>query len=138
MLKTFLIIAGLAIVPSATFAQNAPAAQGGAVGGAATGAVGGAIVGGPIGAVVGGVGGAVVGAIIGDQTPRFQTYVVEQRRPSYNYAEPVVVGATLPNEGVVYYDVPREYGETSYRYTVVNNRTVLVDPKTGRIMQIIE
>jgi hypothetical protein len=135
MLKKFLLVAAISAIPATAFAQNAPAAQGGAVGGAATGAVGGAIVGGPIGAVVGGVGG---GAIIGDQTPRFQTYVVEQRRPSYTYAEPVVVGATLPNEGVVYYDVPREYGETSYRYTVVNNRTVLVDPRTSRIVQVIQ
>jgi hypothetical protein len=80
----------------------------------------------------------VVGAIIGDQTPRFQTYVVEQRRPSYTYAEPLVVGATLPNEGVTYYEVPREYGETNYHYTVVNNRTVLVDPRTHRVVQVIQ
>ncbi len=138
MMKTFLFIAAISVVPVAAFAQNAPAAQGGALGGAATGAVGGAIVGGPVGAVVGGVGGAVVGAIIGDNTPRFQTYVVEQKRPSYTYAEPVVVGGSLPREGVVYYDVPREYGETRYRYTVVNNRTVLVDPQTGRIVQVID
>lgn len=138
MLKTFFLVAAIAAIPATAFSQNPPAAQGGALGGAATGAVGGAVVGGPIGAVVGGVGGALVGAIIGDQTPRFQAYVVEQRRPSYSYAEPVVVGATLPNEGVVYYDVPREYGETSYRYTVVNNRTVLVDPRTGRVVQVIQ
>ncbi|KRE09946.1 hypothetical protein ASE63_05445 [Bosea sp. Root381] len=138
MLKTFFAVAAIIAIPSVAFSQNVPAAQGGALGGAATGAVGGAVVGGPIGAVVGGVGGAVVGAIIGDQTPRFQAHVVEQRRPSYTYAEPVTVGTTLPNEGVVYYDVPREYGETSYRYTVVNNRTVLVDPRTGRIVQVIQ
>jgi uncharacterized protein YcfJ len=137
MLKTFALISAIAIIPATAFAQNAPAA-GGAVGGAATGAIGGAIVGGPVGAVVGGVGGAVVGAIIGDQAPRFQTYVVEQRRPSYSYAEPVVVGATLPNEGVTYYEVPREYGETNYRYTVINNRTVLVDPRTHRVVQVIQ
>lgn len=138
MLKRFFLVVAIVAVPATAFSQNAPAAQGGALSGAATGAVGGAIVGGPIGAVVGGVGGAVVGAIIGDQTPRFQAYVVEQRRPSYTYAEPVVVGATLPNEGVVYYDVPREYGETNYRYTVVNNRTVLVDPRTRRVVQVIQ
>jgi uncharacterized protein YcfJ len=138
MLKKLALTAAILILPTAAFAQNAPAAQGGALGGATTGAVGGAIVGGPIGAVVGGVGGAVVGAIIGDNTPRFQTYVVEQRRPSYTYSEPVVVGGVLPNEGIVYYDVPREYGETNYRYTVINNRTVLVDPATRRVVQVIQ
>jgi len=34
--------------------------------------------------------------------------------------------------------VPLEYGETSYRYTVVKNRAVLVDPRTGRIVQVIQ
>jgi hypothetical protein len=31
---------------------------------------------------------------------------------------------------------PREYGR-EYRYTIVNDRTVLVDPRTHRIVQII-
>jgi hypothetical protein len=137
MMKKLALVTVLALIPATSFAQNPQGAQGGAVGGAATGAVGGAIVGGPVGAVVGGVGGAVVGGIIGDQTPRFQTYVVEQRVPSYTYAEPVAVGAVLPESGVTYREVPREFGETQYRYTVVNNRTVLVEPRTRRIVQII-
>jgi flavorubredoxin len=35
-------------------------------------------------------------------------------------------------------EVPKEYGVTKYRYTVVNDRTVLVDPGTHRIVQVIE
>ena len=31
-----------------------------------------------------------------------------------------------------------EYGVTKYRYTVVNDRTVLVDPSTHRIVQVID
>lgn len=138
MMKKLALAATLILVPAASFAQNPQGAQGGAAAGAATGAVGGAIVGGPVGAVVGGVGGAVVGGIVGDNTPRFKTYVVEQRVPSYTYAEPLAVGTVLPNEGVTYREVPREYGATQYRYTVVNNRTVLVEPGTRRIVQIIE
>ncbi|MGO4736803.1 DUF1236 domain-containing protein [Bosea sp. 2KB_26] len=138
MLKKLALVTTLILVPAAAFAQNPQGAQGGAAAGAATGAVGGAIVGGPVGAVVGGVGGAVVGGIVGDNTPRFKTYVVEQRVPSYTYAEPIAVGTVLPNEGVTYREVPREYGATQYRYTVVNNRTVLVEPGTRRIVQIIE
>jgi len=138
MIKQIVLAAALAAIPVMAVAQNPQGAQGGAASGLATGAVGGAIVGGPVGAVVGGVGGAVVGAIIGDNTPRFRTYVVEQRRPSYTYAQPVVVGATLPRQGVTYYEVPREYGATEYRYTVVNDRAVLVDPATGRIVQVID
>jgi uncharacterized protein YcfJ len=139
MFKTIILVTALAAVPATAFAQQNPqGATGGAAAGATSGAVGGAIVGGPVGAVVGGVGGAVVGAIIGDQTPRFRTYVVEQRRPSYTYAEPVAVGTVLPEEGVTYYDVPREYGSSDYRYTVINDRPVIVEPRTRRVVQIIE
>ena len=108
-----------------------------AQGGAATGAVGGAIVGGPAGAVVGATAGAVAGGIA-DEWPRFRTYVTGQRHPSYRYQSDIRVGADLPSSGVTYYEVPREYGVTKYRYTVVNDRTVLVDPGTHRIVEIID
>ena len=84
--------------------------------------------------------GGFTGAVIGDNAPRFRTYVVEQRVPSYTYAEPITVGTVLPQQGVVYREVPAELGEraSGYRYTVVNNRTVLVEPQTRRVVQIIE
>jgi hypothetical protein len=97
---------------------------------------------GPVGAVVGGVIGGVVGGVAGvlgvDERPRFRSYVVEQRRPSYQYNEDVRIGAVLPEEGVTYYEVPPEYGAREYRYTVVNGRTVLVDPRTHRIVEVVE
>jgi hypothetical protein len=34
--------------------------------------------------------------------------------------------------------VPPEYGVRDYRYTVVNGRTVLVEPRTRRIVEVIE
>jgi hypothetical protein len=141
MIKTLALVAAIAILPATAFAQQNPqGAAGGAASGAASGAVGGAIVGGPVGAVVGGVGGAVVGAIIGDQTPRFRQYVVEQRVPSYTYAEPVAVGTVLPSEGVVYHRLPAEYGASAsnYNYAVVNDRAVIVEPQSRRVIQIIE
>ncbi|MGX5735595.1 DUF1236 domain-containing protein [Bosea thiooxidans] len=143
MLKKFILVAALAATPAVALAQSQPQPSGGAVGGAASGAasgaVGGAIVGGPVGAAVGGVGGAVVGAIIGDAAePRFRTYVVEQRVPSYRYAEPVAVGTVLPQQGVVYRQLPAEYGPSEYSYTVVNDRAVIVEPQTRRVVQIID
>ena len=113
-------------------------AQSGAATGAATGAVGGAIVGGPVGAVVCAGVGAVAGGIADDTRPRFRTYVSGQKHTSYKYQNEVRVGADLPSSGVTYYEVPKEYGVTKYRYTVVNDRTVLVDPGTHRIVQVIE
>jgi hypothetical protein len=119
------------LLPIAAYAQS------GAATGAAAGAVGGAVVGGPVGAVVGGVGGAVVGTITDANKPKFREYVVREHHPSYHYDREVVVGATLPDTGVTYWEVPREYGTTEYRYTIVNDKTVLVDPKTHRIIEII-
>jgi hypothetical protein len=113
-------------------------AQGGAATGAATGAVGGAVVGGPVGAAVGAGVGAIAGGIADESRPRFRTYVTGQKHPSYRYQNEVRVGADLPPSGVTYYEVPREYGVTNYRYTVVNDRTVLVDPSTHRIVQVID
>ena len=114
------------------------AASGAATGGAAAGPVG-AAVGGVVGGAVGAATG-VVGGILGvDQRPRFHSYVVRQGYPSYNYTGgPLVVGSVLPGSGVTYYDVPAEYGVRDYRYTVVNGRTVLVEPGTGRIVDIID
>jgi uncharacterized protein YcfJ len=113
-------------------------AQGGAAAGATTGAVTGAVVGGPVGAAVGAGAGAIVGGIADDSLPRFHTTSVTAKVPSYRYENEVRVGADLPSSGVTYDEVPREYGVTKYRYTVVNDRTVLVDPSTHRIVQVIE
>jgi len=128
------VVATLAI-PTLVQAQGVP-------GGIDRGARDGERAAGPVGAVVGGVIGGVVGGVAGvlgvDERPRFRTYVVEQRRPSYQYREDVRVGVVLPEEGVTYYDVPQEYGVREHRYTVVNGRTVLVEPRTRRIVEIVE
>jgi len=113
-------------------------AQNGVAAGAATGAVTGAVVGGPVGAVVGGVGGAVIGGIADDKRSHFHEYVVREKRPSYTYREELRVGTVLPEAGVEYYDAPAEYGVKDYRYTVVNNRAVLVEPRSRRVVQIID
>jgi len=97
---------------------------------------------GPVGAVVGGTLGAVAGTFGGilgvEDRPRFRTYVIEQRVPSYRYDSDFRVGATLPDNGVTYYEVPAEYHVNGYRYTYVNDHAVLVDPRTHRIVQIID
>ena len=82
-------------LPVATQAQGVP-------GGVERGARDGERAAGPVGAIVGGVIGGVVGGGTGvlgvDERPRFRSYVVEQRRPSYQYREDLRVGAILPEE----------------------------------------
>ena len=135
---------GIVVMPSMALAQSriieeerAPAPGAGFGTGAATGAIGGAIVGGPVGAAVGGAAGAVVGGIADSAQPRFRRYVEERHVPSYRYSSRVVVGTELPRDGIRTYRVPREYSAKPYHYTVVNHRTVVVDPSTRRVVQVI-
>jgi hypothetical protein len=114
----------------------------GTVRGAQEGAEEGGRAAGPLGAIVGGAVGAAtgtVGGILGvEDRPRFREYVVRERRPSYRYTEEIRVGTVLPESGVTYYEVPAEYHAPNYRYTYVNERPVLVDPRTRRIVEIID
>ncbi len=73
-----------------------------------------------------------------DRRPAFREYIVRERVPNYVIPDRVIVGGVLPETGVTYYDVPQTFGVTPYRYTVVNGRTVLVEPRTRRIVQVIE
>jgi hypothetical protein len=107
MIRRFLgaaFAAAVIVIPLSASAQGVP-------GGVERGAREGDRAAGPVGAIVGGTIGGVVGGVVGvlgvDQRPRFRSYVVEQRRPSYRYEGDVRVGAELPEAGVTYYDVPK-------------------------------
>lgn len=107
--------------------------------GAAGGAVTGAVVGGPVGAAVGGVAGAAVGsALSADENTRVREYVVTQRVAPVTYREEIVVGQTVPTR-IRLYPVPQSVGLTNrYSYTVVNNRTLVVDPVTREVVEVID
>ena len=127
----------------ATVAMPLAAQAQGTVRGAEEGAAEGGRAAGPVGAIVGGAVGAATGTVEGilgvDDRPRFREYVVRERRPSYTYRETVRVGAVLPEAGVTYYDVPAEYhARPGYRYTIVNDRPVLVESRSRRIVEVID
>jgi hypothetical protein len=73
-----------------------------------------------------------------DLQPRFREYVVQENVPDYTVQERVVVGATLPETGVIYYDVPQRFGANRYRYTRVNGEYLVVEPRTRRVVQVID
>jgi Protein of unknown function (DUF1236) len=124
---TITLIAASLMASSAAFAQSTT------VEGAHNGAEAGGAVAGPIGAVVGGTVGAAVGA--GLEIPNAVINSIDaDRAPSVVVHERVVVGEPLPAE-VELRPVPR-YSE--YRYAVVNDRRVIVDPRTRRVIKIIE
>jgi len=135
VLNTGALLALLALPLSACQTGTETGAAAGAAGGAVTGAV----VGGPIGAVVGGVAGAAVGSVLSaEESTRVRTYVVAQRRPTMRVTEEIVVGQPVPQR-VRLYPVPQNVGlRNAYSYTVVNDQTVLVDPQTRTVVQVIE
>jgi SH3-like domain-containing protein len=124
--------------PTGSVRVRRPATPGQAAGvvtGGAAGAVTGAIVGGPAGAAVGGVAGVIAGGTTGtvlDPPARVRTYVRSNRiRPVYIDNE-VSVGSTLP-ETVELLEVP----DYEYRYVYVNDRPVLVEPGSRRIVYVV-
>jgi hypothetical protein len=72
------------------------------------------------------------------ERPAFREYVVRERIPAFTVPDRVAVGTVLPEAGVTYYDVPQTVATTPYRYTVVNGETVLVEPRSRRIVQVVD
>lgn len=115
----------------------------GTIRGAEEGAARGEREAGPLGGLIGGAVGAATGTIGGilgiDDRDRFRDHVRREGRPSHVYREEYRVGSELPEGGITYYDVPREYGAASgYRYTVLNGHTVLVDRRTRRVVEVLD
>jgi hypothetical protein len=107
--------------------------------GAAGGAIIGAVVGGPVGAAVGGVAGAAAGGVVtAEEARRVRTYVAAQQRPSIGVSERVAHGQPVPGPARLY-PLPVSVGlRNPYSYTIVNDRTVLVDPRTRQIVQVVD
>jgi hypothetical protein len=126
-IKLLAAVAALALTPAVAFGQASTAT--GAVGGAAVGAV----VGGPVGAVVGaGVGGTV--GMAAEPPGEVITYVEREQVPSVAVQERIVVGEPLPAT-VTLHTVPKH---TQYSYAVVNNQRVIVEPKSRKVVKIIQ
>ncbi len=74
-----------------------------------------------------------------EQRTKIKEYVTKEKRSSVQVPSGfnVTMGATLPSNVELYTFAP-DVGVTEYRYTVIGGRTVLVEPGTRRIVQIIE
>jgi hypothetical protein len=123
----------VSLIAASLFASGAAFAQSTTATGAANGAATGGAVAGPVGEIVGGTVGAAVGAAV--EIPNAViTSVQGERVPSMTVRERVVVGEPLP-PSVELRPVP-SYNE--YRYAVVNDRRVIVEPRTRKIIKIID
>ena len=117
------LIAASLLASGAAFAQSTTAT------GAANGARAGGEVAGPVGEAVGGTVG------LGLEIPNAViTSIQGERAPSVTVRERIVVGEPLP-ASVELRTVP---SHTEYRYAVVNDRRVIVEPRTRKIVKIID
>jgi hypothetical protein len=116
------------LASGSAFAQSTTAT------GAANGARTGGEVAGPVGAIIGGTVGTAVGAAIEIPNAVITSVQGVREPPVVAIEEPVVVGEPLP-AAVEVRPVP---GYTDYRYAVVNNQRVIVDPRTRRVIRVIE
>lgn len=73
-----------------------------------------------------------------DQKPRFREFALREKRSSVRVQDDVKVGLELPREGMQLYDIPPEFNAGQYRYTILNERPVIVDPATRRIVEVIQ
>jgi hypothetical protein len=122
----------ISVLAASLLASSAAFAQSTTVEGAANGAAAGGQIGGPVGAAVGGTVGAAVGA--GLEIPNAVISSIPRNEPSVVVRERVVVGEPLPDT-VVLRPVPRH---TEYRYAIVNDRRVIVEPRTRKVVRVID
>jgi len=121
----------VSLIAVSMFASGAAFAQSTTVQGANEGARTGGEVGGPVGAIVGGTVGAAVGAAV--EIPNAVLGSIPRDR-SVVVREQIVVGEPLPAT-VELRTVPQH---TEYRYAVVNDRRVIVEPRTRRVIRILD
>jgi hypothetical protein len=122
----------ISVIAASLLASGAAFAQSTTVEGAENGARAGGQVLGPVGEIVGGTVGAAVGA--GLEIPNAVIGSIPRDEPSVVVRERVVVGEPLP-PAVELRTVP---SHTEYRYAIVNERRVIVEPRTRKVIKIID
>ena len=122
----------VSLIAVSMFASGAAFAQSTTVQGANEGARTGGEVGGPVGAIVGGTVGAAVGAAV--EIPNAVITSIPRGERSVVVQERIVVGEPLP-PSVQLRVVPNH---TEYSYAVVNDRRVIVEPRTRKVIRVIE
>jgi antitoxin component of MazEF toxin-antitoxin module len=123
----------VSLMAMSLLASGSALAQSTTATGAVNGARTGGAVAGPVGEIVGGTVGAAVGAAVEIPTAVI-TSVQAEHTDSVTVEQRVVVGEPLP-AAVEVRPVPG-YGD--YRYAVVNNQRLIVDPRTRRVIRVIQ
>ena len=122
----------VSLIAASLLASGSAFAQSTTVQGADEGVRAGSQIGGPVGGIVGGTVGAAVGAAV--EIPNAVITAIPRGDRSVVVQERVVVGEPLP-PSVELRVVPNH---TEYRYAVVNDRRVIVEPRTRKVIRVID
>ena len=122
----------VSLIAASLLASGSAFAQSTTVQGAQDGVRAGSEIGGPVGGIVGGTVGAAVGAAV--EIPNAVITAIPRGERSVVVRERVVVGEPLP-PAVELRVVPNH---TEYRYAVVNDRRVIVEPRTRKVIRVID
>jgi hypothetical protein len=79
-----------------------------------------------------------VSILDGGQRERLRAFIATENRASTRFNTDLRVGTLLPEDGIGYYAVPAQYGARGYRYTIVNDRRMLVEPNIHRVVEFID
>ena len=92
------------------------------------------------GALVGALAGAVIANGLADQHREpLREHIMRENRPSYRVVdEDIVVGRELREGAYESYDVPDRYEAPRHRYTVINDRPVVYQTETRRIIHVYD
>lgn len=80
---------------------------------------------------------ATTTTITTEQQGMVRAYIMKEKPSSVKVTETVSVGSALPSS-VTLHTLPSNVGVTGYSYAVVNEKTMLVEPGSRKIIQIIE
>jgi len=122
----------VSLIAASLLASGSAFAQSTTIQGANEGARTGGAIGGPPGAIVGGTVGAAVGAAV--EIPNAVITSIPRDERSVVVQERVVVGEPLP-PSVELRTVPNH---REYSYAVVNDRRVIVEPRTRKVIRVID
>lgn len=72
-----------------------------------------------------------------EQQSKVRSHVMKEKPASVKVTETVTVGSALPSS-VTLHTLPTDVGVNQYRFAIVNDKTLLVEPSSRKIIQVIE
>jgi Protein of unknown function (DUF1236) len=80
---------------------------------------------------------SAVGGLTLEDRSYLRDYNSKRKYPSIKYEDDVSIGRVLPETGS-YYSIEGRESLNGYKYTIINDKTVIIDPNTRRIIEIID